>query len=258
MIWADGINRTPPVLFTFNPAFQTAAEWQTPVNGKQRTLTSNRRAQVEHLEAVMDSFGIGMDQVKYVRSEGTKYCAEKEDLVADYFNHYRFDFPRSTVMFRDAGVAFNNVADRATCGRNIRKFVEYPPAVHHLLSPNDNNLHGAAKAKWRASSFYCQDDVTSSLYLLSELTRASQGAVVKHFDRAYMLNPDKPPTLERCTNLFSPGQTAKVAQVEWLKSCRLVYTAFSARRVVTRHSPAKVRHQHMECDLDGGFWDVSQ
>ena len=241
-------------MFTHNPAFQTAAEWQTPVNNHTRTLTANRRAQAQHLEAAMDTFGIRMDQIKYVRSESTKYCAEKKDLVALYFDHYRFDFPRSTVMFRDAGVAFNGVDNPRICGRNVRRFVEYPSEVHHLLSPNDNNLHGAAKARWRASPFYRQDDVTTSLCLLSELTSASQGAVMKHFDRAFMLNLKEELTQEQCTNLFSPGHTAKVKHVEWLKSCRLAYTAFAARRVVTRNSPVKVSHQHMECDLDGEFW----
>jgi hypothetical protein len=46
------------------------------------------------------------------------------------------------------------------------KHVPYPAPVHQHLSPNDNRLHGTAKARWRNSGVDFQDDVESSLLLL--------------------------------------------------------------------------------------------
>ena len=45
----------------------------------------------------------------------------------------------------------------------------YPAPVHQHLSPNDNRLHGTAKARWRNSGVDFEDDVESSLLLLSHL-----------------------------------------------------------------------------------------
>jgi hypothetical protein len=47
--------------------------------------------------------------------------------------------------------------------------VAYPAPVHQYLSPNDNRLHGAAKARWRNSRVDFKNDVESSLMLLHDL-----------------------------------------------------------------------------------------
>jgi hypothetical protein len=49
------------------------------------------------------------------------------------------------------------------------KHVSYPAPVHQHLSPNDHRLHGTAKARWRNRGVDFEDDVESSLLLLSHL-----------------------------------------------------------------------------------------
>jgi len=49
------------------------------------------------------------------------------------------------------------------------KHYPFPAAVHQFLSPNDNRWHGMAKAIWKARIKFFQNDVMSSLFLLSQL-----------------------------------------------------------------------------------------
>ena len=66
----------------------------------------------------------------------------------------------------DNGAAFKNENESVIEAEKYGKHVFYPACVHQYLSPNDNNLHGVAKAKWRAEFKQFEDDVRCSLYLL--------------------------------------------------------------------------------------------
>ena len=65
----------------------------------------------------------------------------------------------------------------------FEKHVAYPSAVHQYLSPNDNRLHGAAKARWRNSGVDFKDDVESSLKLLSHLDEDLKAHGATWFER---------------------------------------------------------------------------
>lgn len=159
VVWSDGVNRTPPALFTFN--------------GKFRLDRVGRKAWVqerEKLQGALVRYGIDAKRVIYIggeKNETRTYASESADLLRRFFEIYRV---RSKgVVFSDNGTAFfpGGVSALETIG--FEKHVSYPAPVHQHLSPNDNRLHGTAKARWRSSGVDFKDDVESSLMLMHYL-----------------------------------------------------------------------------------------
>jgi hypothetical protein len=93
------------------------------------------------------------------------YAAESPDLLRIFFELYHV--PDDVVVFSDNGRAFFPGGVSALEMLGFAKHVAYPAAVHQYLSPNDNRLHGTAKASWRSSGVDFKDDVASSLLLLN-------------------------------------------------------------------------------------------
>ena len=153
-VLADGVNRTPAVLFTYNQEFRF-----------DRHPTLRRDAQVELLRQALTDFGIDERRVLYVGSashESRVYLTEDIFLAKRFFELYPDGWlhdPNQGNWSRGGLVQFGALAH-----------FTFPPAVHQHLSVNDNGLHGSAKVAWRARrDFHMSDDVRASLALLQEL-----------------------------------------------------------------------------------------
>lgn len=165
VVWSDGVNRTPPALFTFN--------------GKFRLDRVGRKAWVqdrEYLVAALARYGIEARRVIYLgtdRNESRTYASENSDMLRRFFDLYQL--PKRVIAFSDNGAAFFPDGVSALKPLGFAKHVAYPAPVHQYLSPNDNRLHGSAKARWRNSRVNFKNDVESSLmllhYLEEDLTR---------------------------------------------------------------------------------------
>lgn len=159
VVWSDGVNRTPPALFTFN--------------GKFRLDRVGRNAWVQErdkLEEALVRHGIEAKRVIYIgaeKNETRTYVSESADLLRRFFALYHVR--RKEVVFSDNGTAFFPGGVSVLEALGFTKHVAYPAPVHQHLSPNDNRLHGAAKARWRNSGVDFKDDVELSLGLLSHL-----------------------------------------------------------------------------------------
>lgn len=159
VVWSDGVNRTPAALFTFN--------------GKFRLDRVGRNAWVQErdkLEEALVRYGIEAKRVIYIgaeKNEARTYVSESADLLRRFFALYHVR--RKEVVFSDNGTAFFPGGASVLEALGFTKHVAYPAPVHQHLSPNDNRLHGAAKAKWRNSGVDFKDDVESSLGLLNHL-----------------------------------------------------------------------------------------
>jgi len=159
VVWSDGVNRTPPVLFTFN--------------GKFRVDRIGRKAWDQEREELVDAltrFGIDARRVIYIgaeKNESRIYASENAELLRRFFALYRI--PPNVVAFSDNGRSFFPGGVSALESLGFAKHVPYPAPVHQYLSPNDNRLHGTAKASWRNSGVDFRDDVESSLLLLNHL-----------------------------------------------------------------------------------------
>lgn len=159
VVWSDGVNRTPPVLFTFN--------------GKFRLDRVGRKAWVqerEKLQGALLRYGIDSKRIIYIGSENNEsrvYATESAELLHRFFALYRVR--TKGVIFSDNGKAFFPGGKSVLEALGFKKHVSYPAPVHQHLSPNDNRLHGAAKTRWRNSDVDFKDDVESSLMLLNYL-----------------------------------------------------------------------------------------
>jgi hypothetical protein len=118
--------------------------------------------------------------------------------------------------------------------------------VHQHLSPNDNRLHGAAKASWRADVLDFSDDVAASLALLDRLDWATEDTR-GYFARNLQLD-DEAPTLEATQALI---KGSKLVDNEYYADCLYNYRVamrLDARGVVPE-SP-----KSLESALDGRKW----
>lgn len=159
VVWSDGVNRTPPVLFTYN--------------GKLRLDRVGRTAWVQERDKLVNAlarFGITAKRVIYIGAEKNEtrlYASESAELLHRFFALYQI--PPNVVVFSDNGKSFFPGGVSALESLGFAKHVSYPAPVHQHLSPNDNRLHGTAKARWRNSGVDFKDDVESSLLLLGYL-----------------------------------------------------------------------------------------
>src|SRR4051794_15198148 len=96
VVWADGENRTPPVLFTYSQNFR----WGRP-------STARRDAQVEHLRERLAHYGISKDRVIYIgkeKGEKETYVKESPALLRRFFEIYKV--PEGGVALSDNGNSF--------------------------------------------------------------------------------------------------------------------------------------------------------
>lgn len=173
VVWADGINRTPPMLFTYNPEFR-----------RDRNTTARRAALVQHFDDCLKEMDIDIKRIVYVgkeKEESRTYVTESPALLRIFFKHYKI--PKQAVILSDLGRSFVDQGKSVLLDFGFQKHVYYPAAVHQYLSPNDNRLHGTAKKVWRESNRDYKDDVRSSIFLLHCLDNDIQTQSKMWFDR---------------------------------------------------------------------------
>lgn len=173
VVWADGMNRTPPMLFTYNPGFRL-----------DRNTTTRRTILVQHCDDCLKEIGIDVKRIVYVgkkKGESRSYVTENPTLLQTFFRHYKV--PKQAVILSDLGSSFIEQGKSVLLNLGFQKHIYYPAAVHQYLSPNDNRLHGTAKKVWRESDIDYKDDVRSSIFLLHCLDNDIQAQSKMWFDR---------------------------------------------------------------------------
>jgi transposase len=199
VVWSDGVNRTLPVLFTFNGKFRLDRV------GRKRWIQER-----EKFVAALARFGIDARRVIYIGADKTEsrlYASESTDFLRRFFALYQI--PQNVVVFSDNGKSFFPGGISALESLGFAKHVSYPAPVHQHLSPNDNRLHGAAKASWRNSGVNFKDDVESSLLLLNHLDVALAAHGATWFERNILKL-----TAESARELIR-GRSGKRAQVDY-------------------------------------------
>lgn len=129
-VWADGKNRTPAMLFTYNQKFR-----------RDRNPTKKRKAELVYLDKCLTRCEIDADRIVYVgeeKGEDRTFVAESADLVRRFFETYKYEVKKDCTVLSDNGNAFK---DNGVDIFNVLGFKQhhcYPAAVHQYLSPNDN------------------------------------------------------------------------------------------------------------------------
>jgi hypothetical protein len=214
-IWADGADRTPAVLYSFDPRYRT-----------DKLNTKRRREIHGELQAALTKHNIAPERVVYAgkeKGESRTYVAESAALVEHFFGFWKI--PEGAVVLSDNGnsVATTNNAEGVTplISAGFKGHFTFPAAVHQFLSPNDNRLHGAAKQRWRKSGIN-KNSIESGIRLLADLD-ASMGGVSEWFNDNMQLDV-KRPRFPRVEKLISGVDTSGLeARKDYMDECRFEY-----------------------------------
>lgn len=176
-VWADGVNRTRPMLFTYNPKFSF-----------DRPKTHIYESEIEYLKQQLNFYDLDPDQIVYlgkkVREKRT-FVTESAELVKHYFAAN--PPPPNTLIFSDNGRCFVERGFSIFPQLNFNAHSNYPACVHQYISPNDNHLHGECKTKWRENMSDFHDDVQSTLYLLHCIDTCPAVKIQKWWDNNLLL-----------------------------------------------------------------------
>ena len=186
-LWADGINRTPALLFTYNPAFRT-----------DRKSTMGRKGLKEHLNNCLREYGIDQNRIYYVgnaANESRTYVPESASLIRQWAAHYQID-AKKTIILTDNGKSYFEEKEDVFARMGFKAQYWYTAAVHAFLSPNDNKFHGQAKRQWLAEGLDYSDDVKSSISLLFWLDQPTREHILGYFHQNFLLRVYNPTPLD--------------------------------------------------------------
>ena len=215
VLWADGMKRTPPLLFTYDNRFR-----------RDLKSTKKRDEKLKWLDECLEKYNINPDRVIYagkLKGDTRTYVSESPDLVERFFKHY--GLAKGVVIFHDKGKSFLKDKQSIFPDIGFKDHFTYPPAVHQYLSPNDNRYHGIAKTKWRASGIDFSDNVKSSLYLLHCLDQVEETIIRKWWDHNFHLN-GKDTLKERMQTLVTSGKDEKLKQSIYYTECLQEYKSW--------------------------------
>jgi len=220
-IWADGINRTPSVLFTYNQEFRF-----------DRNETPRRLGQLDKLNRTLETSNIDPRRIIFVgkqKGEGRCYVPESSSLVRQFFALYKVS--SNWTVLSDNGNSFKEDGKDIFQQLGFENHEYYPAAVHQYLSPNDNKLHGAAKQKWRQLGIDFSDDVIASISLLKCLDDCSDKSY-EWFDRNLQIRAPTPKVLE-VEKLIGE---IPIGKAKFSRHCLQKYTSFQRKS----SSPKKI------------------
>ena len=189
--WSDGVNRTPVLLFTFNPDFRV-----------DRPPSKRRDGLEAYFNECLSEFGVSKEIVMYVGAkthQKRKYVRETEELVRRFFEHYGVEKYKDHVIFSNNGSSFFEEGMSVLSNLGFKHHECDPADVHQFLSPNDNKVHGTAKRKWRTSGVDFQDDVRASIQLLKYLDDIETDTRKKWWDFNFMMRGNA--TLKRARDI---------------------------------------------------------
>ena len=126
--------------------------------------------------------------IYHTAAKHSHFCREDEWMLVRYFELVEDWLPKDAIIFRDEGKAYDTCFSKIQASAGIDKVIVYPPAVHELLSPNDNKVHGIAKERWRRCDFYKKDAVESSLSLLHFLRNVDGESISTFFTENFFYN----------------------------------------------------------------------
>ena len=238
MIWADGVNRTPSVLFTFNPQFNSA-----------KNNTKVQKENKVRLEDELKLYKIDKKRIIYVqqpKGKSKSFVRESTDVLERAVKLYKID-PNS-VVFHDSGNAFFKDGKDIFLDLGFKNVGEYDAPTHHKFSPNDNEFHGAAKQQWNTLIEDHSDDIKSSICLLYCLDKANEH-VAHYFQRNLQFG---------VSGAIEPG-VRELFGGRGYENFRFHQKCLAEYRMYIGESVPNVMQllpDGLDCDLDGDKWIV--
>lgn len=180
--FADGAERAPPMMFTYDPAFDACRS--------STEIREGARKKVADTLNTVKRYGVQRSDIRYVEPPVNKkrqsyaYVGERRDLLEIFMRERGID--RQTFIFHDAGSVFGPKKSSVLKGLGYENEIVFEPAVHQFLSTCDNGWFGPAKKKWQKKFRDFDDDITTSIWLLAFL-RATYRGVEAHFKKNLLL-----------------------------------------------------------------------
>ena len=156
-----------------------------------RTSTARRDELTKRLSSVLAEHKVADDRICYdgaLKGERGTFRGEYSEMVTDYLDHVLEPLAGEKILFlSDNGNAFKEDDVSVIEKKGQGKHLFYPACVHQYLSPNDNNLHGVAKARWRSKITDFSDDVRATVALMAELDAVPAAMIKGWFERNFFL-----------------------------------------------------------------------
>ena len=241
-VFADGKNRTPALLFTYNPKFKRWDNW-TKLRGEEESK----------LDFALDLNGISKDRVFYYDiplTNSKTYFPECLVVLEVFWRKY--PILKDCVIFTDEAKWLSSKGEDPIMRLGCRKHYYYKAHLHHFTSTNDNGLHAPAKQIWANSNIDAEDDVLRSLYLLKQLdTYAYTGK--KAFDNNLQLwrKEGTEPDLEKIEKIIP---TKGSENSPFYDECRREFRIFMGRDARGRVPKSPKR---LDSSLDGKAWEIN-
>ena len=209
----------------------------------------------EKSDALFLKYGIASFQVFWMGGK-SNYIPETKELLEFYWA--MTEIPQNSVIFHDRGNAFFSDGESVIESIFGCRTAVYPPLIHHFLSPNDNNFHGAGKAKWRsmaAENGWGKDDsVESSLALLSIFSNFDREAICSYFTKNFFIGRAsiKP---DRCMDLVTDGIMKKIRKSEFYQRSVSAYQIHLERKARNGSPIYLPPPSSLKDSLDGQYWE---
>ena len=190
-----------------------------------------------------------------VQEEGKRstYVPESALFIEKFFNLYKNVVNWENVwVLCDAGNANKELIEDKY---GVKHVDVYPPKVHHLLSPNDNNLHGICKKKWKSKRNF-KDDVDRSLELMRLLSDVDSNTIKAFWEKNFLWNIRQEDFDKTIQDLASKGIYGKIRNTPYLLDCLAKFEAwyYSSNRSINSKI---VEDSGLYCSLDGSYWNFS-
>lgn len=249
---------TKCLLFTFNPLFKTEKDYKTYSKAKKMTMTKKRLGRIEEVDKWCAEYGVDRKRLIYLQpaKDSSHYVQETADIVVRFFDHHSGLNRKRRVIFSDRGNAFKEDSQKILDALGFDCVIEYPSAPHMYISPNDERLHGIAKAIWRRDRRSTWSDARSSIYLMKCLDDVVSTTVHKFFNRNFFIGDEYLLTHDECLDRVTHGSSQKIASSEMYLESLDLYYRFEAGKV-QRGSPLPGQvPQSTRTELDGEYWNV--
>ena len=209
LVWADGVMRTPPIMFTSDRIYKV---W--------KRKTPRRINQESAVQAALTEFNVDAKQIVYIPD--TKYYTyERAEIIRAYLKRVRNYIFCDSVIFSDNARMYLSEEQPITTSLRANT-ARYPAEVHQYMSPNDNHLHGAAKAKWRKFRRQklpgVKGRIFSDVCLLGQLTHIKSRVIRGFFDINLFLG-NRPLSVGRCKNHIMGVKNGNKARFFITKNC---------------------------------------
>ena len=193
-----------------------------------------------------------MTVLKQPPAKSKTYARESVQQVTDFFQLYGID--NNHHILSDGGASFKKKSESIFDDLPFRKAEVYPAAIHQYLSPNDNRLHGVAKARWRAKVTNWKDDVRNTLLLMKELDDVGQDQIKQWFETNLQLKEDEATAelAERC--IFGGGSKSK-RKFKFFEQCEADYRDFRNKNLRRNSGDLEESPRAIDNGFDGSYWN---